>query len=421
MGMTIAEKIIAAHAGRPRVEPGEIVVCKVDLVMAHDMTGPIAIREFERIGATDVFNRDAVVLIPDHFTPNKDIASAENCMVLREFARKHRLSNYFELGRAGICHAFLPEQGLVLPGMIIAGADSHTCTYGALGAMGLGMGSTDVAGIMALGETWLRVPETLRVVYHGQLRGFVSSKDVILRTVGDIGVDGGQYMSLEFTGEGIAHMSMDARFTMCNMAAEVGAKCAIMEVDDVTRAYLKARTRAPYTAYCADEDAEYSRLMEYDLSSIDYQVALPFSPGNVKNLAELCEDVAVDQCVIGSCTNGRIEDLAIAASILKGKKVCPGTRLIVIPATQRIYREAMAQGLLDTFLAAGGVVAPPTCGPCIGGHMGILGPGEVAVSTTNRNFVSRMGHPSSKVYLASPAVVAASAVAGRIARPEEVL
>jgi len=419
MGMTITEKILADHAGKEFVEPGELINARLDLVLGNDITAPVAIKEFEKLGIDRVFDPDKVVLVPDHFTPNKDIKSAELAKTVREFAKRQGLTNYFEVGRMGIEHCLLPEQGLVLPGDVVIGADSHTCTYGALGAFATGVGSTDMAAGMATGEAWFKVPETIKFVYYGKLRPYVSGKDLILYTIGLIGVDGARYMAMEFTGETVRELSMDNRFTMANMAIEAGAKNGIFEPDDITLAYVEQRAKRPYKVYCSDPDAKYAQVIEIDVSKIEPQVAFPHLPENTRPISQV-GDIKIDQVVIGSCTNGRLEDLRIAASILKGKKVHPDVRLIVIPGTQEIYLQALREGLVEAIVEAGGAFSTPTCGPCLGGHMGILAKGERAVSTTNRNFVGRMGHPESEVYLASPAVAAASAILGRIAGPEEV-
>ncbi|MEW5762061.1 MAG: 3-isopropylmalate dehydratase large subunit [Bacillota bacterium] len=419
MGMTITEKILAAHAGRDAVRPGELISARIDIALGNDITAPLAIKEFEKIGVP-VFDPERVVLVPDHFTPNKDIKSAEQAKIVRDFARKHTLTHYFEVGRMGIEHCLLPEQGLVVPGDVVIGADSHTCTCGALGAFATGIGSTDLAAAMALGETWFRVPPTIRFVYEGELRPWVGGKDLILHTIGQIGVEGARYCAMEFTGPVIAGLDMDGRFTMANMAVEAGAKNGIIPPDAVTEAYVRARARRPYRLYAGDPDASYLEVYTFDVSNLEPQVAFPHSPANVRPVWE-AREVRIDQAVIGSCTNGRLGDLRLAARVLAGKKVHPDVRLIIIPGTQEIYRQALEEGLLSIFLAAGAAVSTPTCGPCLGGHMGILAAGERAVATTNRNFVGRMGHPASEVYLANPAVAAASAVAGRIAHPEEVI
>ena len=418
MGMTMAEKILAAHAGVEFVEPGQFVDIKVDVVLANDITAPIAIREFERIGVEEVFDRDKVIMVPDHFTPNKDIKSAEQCKEMRDFVRRQNLTHYFEVGRVGIEHVLLPEQGLVLPGDVIVGADSHTCTYGALGAFATGMGSTDIAVAMATGKIWMKVPETIKFVYHGRRRKWVGGKDLILHTIGLIGVDGARYQVMEFSGEAVDDLSMTGRFTMANMAVEAGAKAGLFAFDEKTRAYVEPRARRPYTAYESDANARYAQVIEMDVSNLEPQVAFPHLPSNVRPLSEVGE-VPIDQAVIGSCTNGRLEDLQLAARVLTGQKVHPYVRCIVIPGSQAVYLEAVRQGLVEAFVEAGAVVSTPTCGPCLGGHMGVLAAGERCVSTTNRNFVGRMGHPESEVYLANPAVAAASAMLGRISGPAE--
>lgn len=420
MGMTMTEKILAYHAGKDQVEPGELISCRVDLVLGNDITAPVAIAEFEKLGLTRVFDNERVVLVPDHFTPNKDINSAEQAKQVREFARAYSIENYFEVGKMGIEHCLLPQEGLVVPGDVVIGADSHTCTYGALGAFATGVGSTDMAAGMATGEAWFKVPETMKFVYYGELPKWVSGKDLILHTIGDIGVDGARYMAMEFTGEAIRKLSMDNRFTMANMAIEAGAKNGIFEADEITLDYVNSRAKRPYRVFTSDPDARYYEVREYDVSKMEPQVAFPHSPENVRPVSQ-AGNVSIDQVVIGSCTNGRIEDLEIAASILKGKKVHREIRTIIIPGTQEIYLEALRRGLVEIFIEAGAAVSTPTCGPCLGGHMGILAKGERAVATTNRNFVGRMGHPESEVYLASPAVAAASAVMGRIAAPWEVV
>jgi len=420
MGMTVTEKILAAHAGFTKVSAGELVSAKLDLVLANDVTGPIAIKEFEKIGVEEVFDREKVVLIPDHFAPAKDIASAEQCLVLKNFARKQDLLHYYEVGRCGIEHCFLPEQGLVLPGDVVIGADSHTCTYGGLGAFSTGVGSTDLAVGMAMGELWFRVPETIKVVLKGKPRNpWVSGKDYILAVIGKIGVDGARYQALEFTGEAVDALSVDARMTMTNMAIEAGAKNGIMPVDEKTIAYVQEKAKRPWQVYESDVDAVYREVIEIDVTDLQPQVAFPHLPSNTKDVQEAA-DVKIDQVVIGSCTNGRWEDLEIAAQLLKGKKAHPDVRVIVIPGTQELYLRAVQEGLVQIFVEAGAVVSTPTCGPCLGGYMGILAKGERAVATTNRNFVGRMGHPESEVYLTNPAVAAASALLGRIASPEEV-
>ncbi len=418
MAMTITEKILAAHAGREEVGPGEIVRVNVDLALANDITAPLAIGEFEKAGAKEVFDRDKVVLVPDHFAPNKDIMSAEQCKLMRDFARDRKITHYYEVGRMGVEHALLPEEGLVRPGMIIIGADSHTCTYGAMGAFSTGMGSTDLAAAWITGWTWLKVPESMKFVLSGKLPAWVGGKDVILHILGRIGVDGARYRTMEFTGEAIAGIDLEGRLSMCNMAVEGGAKNGIIEADGEVTTYLEGRTDVPFEIFRSDPDADYVEVLEVDLSGLEPQVARPHSPDNVVGLSEVGE-VEIDQAFIGSCTNGRITDLRAAAEILRGRKVADGVRLIVIPATQAIYRQAMKEGLLEVFIDAGGAVSTPTCGPCLGGHMGVLAEGERAIATSNRNFIGRMGHTASEVYLANPAVTAASAVAGKIAGPAD--
>jgi 3-isopropylmalate/(R)-2-methylmalate dehydratase large subunit len=419
MPMTITEKILAAHAGREQVVPGELINARVDLALGNDITAPVAIKEFEKIGVAEVFDRERVALVPDHFVPNKDIKSAEQAKQLREFSRKHGLANYFEVGRMGIEHCLLPEQGLVGPGDLVIGADSHTCTYGALGAFSTGAGSTDLAAAMALGEIWLKVPESLKFEFTGELKPWVSGKDLILHTIGDIGVDGALYQAMEFTGSTIENLSMDGRFTMCNMAIEAGGKNGIIAPDEITRAYVEGRCKRAWQFYQSDPDAKYEKVYHYDASQIEPQVAFPHLPENSRPVSE-AGSVEIDQAVIGSCTNGRIEDLREAAKVLQGKKTHKNVRLIIFPGTQEIYLQALREGLIEIFINAGGAVSTPTCGPCLGGHMGILAEGERAIATTNRNFVGRMGHPGSEVYLSNPAVAAASAILGRIAGPWEV-
>jgi 3-isopropylmalate/(R)-2-methylmalate dehydratase large subunit len=415
--MTITEKILAAHAGLESVKPGDLITARVDITLANDITGPVAVKEFKKTGAQKVFDKDRVVFVPDHFVPNKDIKSAEQVKILREFSKEYGLKNFFELGRMGIEHTLLPDLGIVGPGDLVIGADSHTCTYGALGAFSTGVGSTDLACAMALGETWFMVPETIKVEFNGKLNKWVSAKDLILFLIGQIGVDGALYQSLEIGGSVIEEMSMDGRFTICNMAIEAGGKNGIIIPDKITEEYVKNRCQRPYKFYTSDKDAEYTRVLKYDVSEIEPQVAFPHLPENTKPISQVGE-VKIDQAVIGSCTNGRISDLKIAADLLKGKKVHPDVRLIILPGTQDIYLEAIEKGYVQTFIKAGGAVSTPTCGPCLGGHMGILAKGERAISTTNRNFVGRMGHTESEVYLASPAIAAASAVLGKIASPE---
>jgi 3-isopropylmalate/(R)-2-methylmalate dehydratase large subunit len=417
MGMTITEKILAAHSGRQTVEPGDLIEARVDLVLGNDITAPIAIKEFRELGIKNVFDPEGVALIPDHFTPNKDIKSAEQVKILREFAREFGIVHFYDVGRVGVEHALLPELGLTRPGMLIIGADSHTCTYGAMGAFATGVGSTDMAAAMATGKAWFKVPESIRFVYRGKLNPYVNGKDLILHTIGDIGVDGALYMAMEFTGEAIDGLSLEGRLTMANMAIEAGGKNGIFRPDEKTVEYVKTRSRRPYTVYESDTDARYADVREYDASRIEPLVAFPHLPENVKPAREA--GVEIDQVVIGSCTNGRIEDLREAAAILKNRKAHRNIRLIIIPATQEIYRRAMDEGLLEIFIQAEAAVSAPTCGPCLGGHMGILAEGERCLATTNRNFVGRMGHPKSEVYLAGPAVAAASAVLGRIAHPDE--
>ncbi|MFH1096193.1 MAG: 3-isopropylmalate dehydratase large subunit [Candidatus Desantisbacteria bacterium] len=419
MGKTIAEKILGAHLGRD-VSPGELIEVGVDIALGNDITTPLAIVEFEKLGLEAVFDRDRVVLVPDHFAPNKDVRAAQQCKMLREFAKKYNITNYFEVGRMGIEHALLPEAGLVLPGDIIIGADSHTCTYGALGAFATGIGSTDLAAVMATGQIWFMVPESIKFVYSGRLNKWVGGKDLILSTIGRIGVDGANYAAMEFTGEVISSLPMSDRFTMSNMAIEAGGKCGIIAPDDITLEYVKGRAKRAYKMYASDDNAKYKEVYEFDCSHIEPQVAFPHLPSNTKPISQV-GDIKIDQGIIGSCTNGRIEDLRMAASVLKGRKVHPEVRLIIIPATQKIYQLAIKEGLIDIFIEAQAVVSTPTCGPCLGGHMGILAEGEKAIATTNRNFVGRMGHPKSEVYLANPAIAAASCILGRIASPEEVL
>jgi len=421
LGMTISEKILAAHAGRDQVVPGEIINAKLDLVLANDVTGPVAIREFEKLGMDCVYDQDKVALVPDHFTPNKDIASAEQCKVLRDFAKKQKITHYWETGKVGIEHCLLPEQGVVLPGDLIIGADSHTCTYGAVGAFATGVGSTDCAAAMATGEAWFRVPESLKFVFNGsKLQPWVGGKDLILYIIGKIGVDGARYKAMEFTGEGIRNLSMDNRLTMCNMAIEAGAKAGIIEPDEITLAYVKSRAKREYTVYKSDLDAVYEKIYEFNTADIPLQVAFPHLPENAKSVDE-ASGIKIDQVVIGSCTNGRLEDLEVTAKILKGQQIHPEIRCLVFPGTQEIYLEALRRGWIETMIEAGAAVSTPTCGPCLGGHMGILAKGERALSTTNRNFVGRMGHPQSEVYLCNPAVAAASAVRGEIVHPREVV
>jgi 3-isopropylmalate/(R)-2-methylmalate dehydratase large subunit len=421
MGQTIAEKILSAHTDHTAAEvnPGKLVEVQVDMVLANDITAPIAIREFRRIGVERVFDTTKIALVPDHFAPNKDIKAAEQCKMMREFAHEQQVENYFEVGQMGIEHALLPEKGLVLPGDVVVGADSHTCTYGALGAFATGMGSTDIAVAMATGSIWMKVPETVRIVYSGRLQPWVGGKDLILYTIGLLGVDGARYQAIEFAGPVVADLPMSGRFTMANMAIEAGAKVGLFAVDQRTRSYLEPRARRSYVAYEADGDASYAQVIEIDVSNMEPQVAFPHLPSNARAISQVGE-VSIDQAVIGSCTNGRWDDLVAAAEVIRGHKIHPGVRCIVIPGTQEIYMQAMREGIAEMFVQAGAVFSTPTCGPCLGGYMGVLAAGERCISTTNRNFVGRMGHPDSEVYLASPVVAAASAVLGRIAGPEEV-
>jgi 3-isopropylmalate/(R)-2-methylmalate dehydratase large subunit len=419
LGKSIAEKIIQSHCNKRELKKGELVKANIDFAFANDITGPLAINVFNNIGSKEVFDRNKITLIADHFTPNKDIKSAEQTKILKEFSIAQNL-NYYELGQVGIEHALLPEKGLVLPGQLIIGADSHTPTSGALGALAIGVGSTDLGVAMATGEVWLKVPESIKFIYEGKLNRWVGGKDLILYTISKIGVDGANYRVMEFAGEVIKNLSMDNRFTICNMAIEAGAKSGIIEADGVTEKYLHGKTEKKYTILKSDPDAEYEKVIEIDVTGIESQVAFPHLPENSKGISEV-KDILIDQSVIGSCTNGRIEDLRIAAEILKNNKVNKRARLIIIPATQQIYLEALEEGLLKIFIESGAVVSPPTCGPCLGGHMGVLAKGERAVSTTNRNFVGRMGHPESEIYLAGPAIAAASAITGKISSPEEVI
>ncbi len=418
MGMTMTQKILAAHGGLDKVEAGQLIEADLDLVLGNDVTSPVAIREMEKMNKKGVFDKDKIALVPDHFTPNKDIKSAEHCKCLREFAIKNDITNYFEIGEMGIEHALLPEKGLVVAGDVVIGADSHTCTYGALGAFSTGVGSTDMAAGMVTGKAWFKVPSALKFVLTGKPNKWVSGKDIILHIIGMIGVDGALYKSMEFVGDGIANLTMDDRFTIANMAIEAGAKNGIFPVDEKTIAYMKEHSTKEYKIYEADDDAEYEKTYVIDLSTLKSTVAFPHLPENTKTIDEV-DNIKIDQIVIGSCTNGRMEDLRAAAKVLEGRKVAKGMRVIVFPATQAIYLQAMEEGLLATFIKAGAVVSTPTCGPCLGGHMGILAAGERAVATTNRNFVGRMGHVESEVYLASPAVAAASAVTGKISAPCE--
>lgn len=420
MGMTLTEKIIAAHAGFTSVEPGQLVRASVDLALGNDITSPIAIQEIYSAGFREVFDREKIALVPDHFTPNKDIQSAAQVKMMREFARKFEITNFFDVGEMGIEHVLLPDKGLVVPGDLVIGADSHTCTYGALCAFSTGVGSTDLAAAMVSGEVWLKVPESIKFILRGKPGRWVEGKDLILYIIGDIGVDGALYRSMEYHGDGLAQLSMAWRFTMANMAIEAGAKNGIFPFDELTGDYSKRHAARQYKVVEADPDARYVEVREYDLSLIEPQVAFPHLPENTRPISEVGE-VKVDQVVIGSCTNGRIEDLRSAAEVIRGRKAHRDLRLIVIPATQDIYLQALEEGLVEIFVKAGGAVSTPTCGPCLGGHMGVLAEGERAIATTNRNFVGRMGHPGSEVYLSNPAVAAASAVAGIIASPDDVL
>ena len=417
MGMTMTQKILAAHAGLDHVEAGQLIEADLDLVLGNDITSPVAIHEMEKMKVDGVFDKDKIALVPDHFVPNKDIKSAEHCKCVREFARKNEITNYFEVGQMGIEHALLPEQGLTVAGDVIIGADSHTCTYGALGAFSTGVGSTDMAAGMATGKAWFKVPSAIKFNLTGKPSEWVSGKDVILHIIGMIGVDGALYKSMEFTGDGIANLSMDDRFTIANMAIEAGGKNGIFPVDDLAVAYMKEHGTREYKICEADTDAVYDEEYTIDLGALRPTVAFPHLPENTKTIDEIKDDIKIDQVVIGSCTNGRLDDLRIAAKVLKGRHVAEGMRCIVIPATQKIYLQAMEEGLLKTFIEAGAIVSTPTCGPCLGGYMGILAEGERCVSTTNRNFVGRMGHVNSEIYLASPAVAAASAVTGKISCP----
>lgn len=420
MGMTMTQKILAAHAGLDKVEAGQLIEAKLDMVLGNDVTTPVAIHEMEKFKNQEVFDKDKIAMVLDHFTPNKDIKSAEHCKCVRKYAAEHNITNFFDVGEVGIEHALLPEKGLVVAGNAVIGADSHTCTYGALGAFSTGVGSTDMAAGMATGKAWFKVPSAIKFVLTGKPAEWISGKDIILHIIGMIGVDGALYKSMEFVGDGIRYLSMDDRFTMANMAIEAGGKNGIFPVDDETIAYMKEHSTKEYTVYEADEDAEYDETYTIDLSQLKPTVAFPHLPENTRTIDEV-GDVKIDQVVIGSCTNGHISDLRIAAEIMKGRKVAKGLRVIIIPATQAIYLQAMEEGLLKTFIESGAIVSTPTCGPCLGGHMGILAAGERAVATTNRNFVGRMGHVESEVYLASPAVAAASAITGKISGPAEVM
>ena len=418
MGNTISEKILMAHTDLKIISPGQLINAKVDIALGNDITAPIAIKEFNRAHGKKVFDKNKIVLVLDHFTPNKDISSAQQCKFIREFALEQQITHFFEAGQVGVEHALLPEKGIVLPGDLVIGADSHTCTYGALGAFATGVGSTDLAAVMMTGELWFKVPHSMKFVINGKMTKWVSGKDLILNIIGRIGVDGALYKAMEFTGDTISNMQMSDRLSMANMAIEAGAKNGIFAPDAITEDYVSGRAKRPYKFYASDSDAIYSDIIEIDASKLEPQVAFPHLPSNVKGISQ-AGNVIIDQSLIGSCTNGRIEDLRIAAGILKNRKTASGVRLIVVPATPFIYKQAMQEGLLEIFLNAGAVISPPSCGACLGGHLGILAEGEKAVATTNRNFVGRMGHPKSEVYLASPAVAAASAILGRIASPEE--
>lgn len=417
MAMTMTQKILAAHAGLDKVEAGQLITAKLDLVLGNDVTSPVAVKEFQKAELDKVFDKSRIALVMDHFTPNKDIKAAEQCKCVRTFAKTFDIDNYFDVGTMGVEHALLPEQGLVGPGDCIIGADSHTCTYGALGAFATGVGSTDLAAAIYSGEAWFKVPSAIKFVLKNKPAKYICGKDIILHIIGLIGVDGALYKSMEFVGDGLKYLSIDDRFTIANMAIEAGAKNGIFPVDDITRKYIKNRFKRTPVEYTADEDATYEQVIEVDLSALKPTVAFPHLPSNTRTI-DNCGDVAIDQVVIGSCTNGRLSDLKIAAQIMKGKKVAKGVRIIVIPATNQIYMEAMKKGYLEIFMNAGAIVSTPTCGPCLGGHMGILAEGERAVATTNRNFVGRMGHPKSEVYLASPYIAAASAITGKISSPE---
>jgi len=419
MGMTMSQKILAAHAGIDKVVPGQLIEAELDLVLGNDITTPVAVKEFKKAGLNKVFDRKKVAIVPDHFTPNKDIKAAEQCKFIREFAREMDIENYFEVGEMGIEHCLIPEKGLAVPGDLIIGADSHTCTYGALGAFSTGVGSTDMAAGMATGKAWFKVPSAIKFVLKNKPQEWVSGKDIILHIIGMISVDGALYKSMEFVGDGLKHLTMDDRFTIANMAIEAGAKNGIFLVDDITLEYVKEHSTKEYRVYEPDSDAEYDEVHEIDLSQIQPTVAFPHLPDNTRTIDQV-GDIEIDQVVIGSCTNGRLSDLRTAARILKGRKVKKGVRVIVFPGTQNIYLQALKEGIIADLVEAGAVVSTPTCGPCLGGHMGILAKGERAVSTTNRNFVGRMGHPESEIYLASPAVAAASAITGKITDPRTI-
>lgn len=423
MGLTIVQKILAAHCDKDVVKPGEIVNARVDMVFGNELGAGLAIEHLTRLNIEEVFDKSRIAIIPDHFTPNKDVVAAEQCKYVREFAHKFDIEHYFEVGRMGIEHVLMPEKGLVVAGELLVGADSHTCTHGALGCLAIGVGGTDLVGAMVLGEVWLKVPETIKIVYHGTLAPWVTGKDLILYTIGKIGIDGARYKMIEFAGETLSQVSMDGRFTMANMVVEAGAKSCIFAPDQAMIDYLDEKAVRPYALYRADENAQYEQVIEIDVSDIELQIACPHLPSNVKPISKVTfgERIKVDQVFLGSCTNGRIEDLRFAAEILKGKKVHPRTRMIVIPGSQDVYAQAVAEGLVSVFVEAGAAVGTPTCGPCIGGHMGLLAANERCVATTNRNFPGRMGHMDSEVYLAGPAVAAASAIAGHIAAPWEVL
>ena len=420
MGMTITEKILAFQSGKNAVSPGELINAKVDVALGNDITAPIAIDIFEKSGAKNVFDKEKIALIADHFIPAKDIKSAQQVKQLREFSRKHQITSYFEQGRVGVEHVLLPEKGIVLPGDLVIGADSHTCTYGALGAFSTGVGSTDLAAAMITGEVWFKVPESIKFIYHGKLNEFVSGKDLILYTIGMIGVDGARYMAMEFTGETVSELSMDSRFTMANMAIEAGAKNGIFEPDDKTKQYVDGKSSRKFKEYLSDKNSRYIETYEINCGKIEPQVAFPHLPENSKPISEAI-GIPIDQVVVGSCTNGRYSDIKEAADILRGNKVHPEVRMIILPATQLIYNQAMKDGLFQVFLDAEAIISPPTCGPCLGGHMGVLADGERAIATTNRNFVGRMGHTKSEIYLSNPAVAAASAIKGKITHPEEIV